>query len=468
MKVKGKKGISLITLVITIIVIIILAAAVILTLNNNNPIENAKEATFKSDVKTVQSELTMYISKQTADTLGVFKAEELNLSETTTPKIEEILTSIKSSGLKGKVEVQNGKLVYTGTIEKEEEWFKEIMGESIVTPPEEEETEVTPGVPVADDTPYTTTNSDGGKDTAIIPKGFKVSTVEEEQTIETGLVVIAPDESEFVWVPVPENELNLFAEEDGTNDENGNPNMRGKLWEFEKDGVNTGAEISYSSNGYREPDYLNSSRYDNKIDNLNIINGILGTSLTVGTDLKALMQDEYNDIYNSVKEYHGFYIGRYETGDLSKDKVVIKKGNTDIASQNWYTMYAKEKKYATQLSGTKIKSNMIYGSQWDATMRWFAKSKDNNVATYPVNAQNGVNANFSGRKSTGSVGSVNNIYDMAGNVFDWTAESYSGNNRVLRGYFYITSSVSWYTGYRGKDNPTYSHDYYGSRVGLYL
>ena len=461
---KEKKGISLITLVITIIVIIILAAAVILTLNNNNPIENAKEATFKSDVKTLQSELTMYIAKQTADTLGGFKAEELNLSETTTPKIEEILTSIKSSGLKGKVEVQNGKLVYTGTIEKEEKWFNEIMGESIVTPPEET---VTPGVPVADDTPYTTTNSNGGKDTAIIPQGFKVSEKEEEQTIETGLVVIAPDESEFVWVPVPENELNLFAEEDGTNDENGNPNMRGKLWKFTKNSVNTGTEIEYSSTGYREPDVV--TDFDNDINNLNTINGILNINLQNATDLKALMQDEYNDIYNSVKQYHGFYIGRYETGDLSKDKVVSKKGNEDIGNQNWYTMYAKEKKYATQLSGTKIKSNMIYGSQWDATMRWFAKSKDNNVSTYPVNAQNGVNANFSGnRKSTGSVGSVNNIYDMAGNVYDWTAESYSSNYRVLRGYYCHTVSGGWYTGNRSNYGPTYSGDYYGSRVGLYL
>ena len=42
--VNSKKGISLITLVITIVVIIILAAAVILTLGNNNPIEKAKEA----------------------------------------------------------------------------------------------------------------------------------------------------------------------------------------------------------------------------------------------------------------------------------------------------------------------------------------------------------------------------------------------------------------------------------------
>ena len=458
MKTKGKKGISLITLVITIIVIIILAAAVILTLNNNNPIENAKEATFKSDVKTLQSELTMYISKQTADTLGGFKAEELNLSETTTPKIEEVLTSIKSSGLKGKVEVQNGKLVYTGTIEKEEKLFKEIMGEAI------------PGVVVTGESIYTSKNSEGKVDIATIPQGFKVSEKEEEQTIETGLVVIAPDESEFVWVPVPESELNLFAEEDGTNDENGNPNMRGKLWGFAKDGLNTGTEISYSSNGYREPDYLNDSIYDNNIDNLNIINGILGTSLAVGTDLKALMQKEYNDIYNSVKEYHGFYIGRYETGDLSKDKVVSKKGNEDIGNQNWYTMYAKEKKYATQLSGTKIKSNMIYGSQWDATMRWFAKSKDNNVSTYPVNAQNGVNASFSGnRKSTGSVGSVNNIYDMAGNVYDWTVELHSSNNRVLHGYYYYhTNSDYWYTGLRSDSNPTNSIDRFGSRIALYL
>ena len=458
MKTKGKKGISLITLVITIIVIIILAAAVILTLNNNNPIENAKEATFKSDVKTLQSELTMYISKQTVDTLGGFKAEELNLSETTTPKIEEVLTSIKSSGLKGKVEVQNGKLVYTGTIEKEEKLFKEIMGEAI------------PGVVVTGESIYTSKNSEGKVDIATIPQGFKVSEKEEEQTIETGLVVIAPDESEFVWVPVPESELNLFAEEDGTNDENGNPNMRGKLWGFAKDGLNTGTEISYSSNGYREPDYLNDSIYDNNIDNLNIINGILGTSLAVGTDLKALMQKEYNDIYNSVKEYHGFYIGRYETGDLSKDKVVSKKGNEDIGNQTWYTMYAKEKKYATQLSGTKIKSNMIYGSQWDATMRWFAKSKDNNVSTYPVNAQNGVNANFSGsRKSTGSVGSVNNIYDMAGNVYDWTVELHSSNNRVLHGYYYYhTNSDYWYTGLRSDSNPTNSIDRFGSRIALYL
>ena len=319
-----------------------------------------------------------------------------------------------------------------------------------------------PGEVVNENKPY----KDSNGDTATIPKGFEVSEVTSEQTIDTGLVVIAPDGSEFVWVPVPENELNLFAEQDGTYDEEGNPNMRGKLWEFTKDGPNTGTEIPYSSDGYREPDVV--TDYDNDINNLNTINTILGISLKNATDLKNLMQKEYNEIYNSVKEYHGFYIGRYETGDLSKDKVVSKKGNEDIGDQTWYTMYAKEKKYATQLTGTKIKSNMIYGSQWDATMRWFAKSEDNNVSTYPVNAQNGVNANYSGnRRPTGSLSSVNNIFDMAGNTDDWTAEASS--HRVTRGDDFASNSVGWYAGNRVNGNPTYhSWSDLGTRLALYI
>ena len=326
---------------------------------------------------------------------------------------------------------------------------------------------VIPGVPVDKDTPYTTTNSNGGKDTAIIPEGFKVSEIKSEQTIETGLVVIAPDDSEFVWVPVPENELNLFAEQDGTSDESGNPNMRGKLWEFTKDGPNTGTEIPYSSTGYREPDIV--TGYDNDTNNLNTINTILGISLKNATDLKNLMQKEYNEIYNSVKEYHGFYIGRYETGDLSKDKVVSKKGNEDIGNQTWYTMYAKEKKYATQLTGTKIKSNMIYGSQWDATMRWFAKSSNNFVKTYPVNAQNSINANFSGeRKPTGSVGSVNNIYDMAGNMHDWVVGALAHYGRMLRGWGYNVSSDYSMAGSYTYNVPSYTYNDCTSRMSLYI
>ena len=377
---------------------------------------------------------------------------------------EEIAKSyFKTSGIL----VQNNVIVVSATSGNVTIYVEDKAGNVSLETVTFESAAVIPGIPVKKDTPYTTINSNGGKDTATIPKGFEVSEDPDEQTIETGLVVIAPDGSEFVWVPVPENELNLFAEQSGTYDENGNPNMRGKLWEFTKEGVNTGTEIPYSSTGYREPDIV--ADYDNDLNNLNTINGILNINLQNATDLKNLMQKEYNDIYNSVKEYHGFYIGRYETGDLSKDKVVSKKGNEDIGDQTWYTMYAKEKKYATQLTGTKIKSNMIYGSQWDATMRWFAKSSNNFVATYPVNAQNSINANYSGsQKPTGSVGSVNNIYDMAGNMHDWVVGALAHYGRVLRGWGYNDSTDYSNAGSYTYNVPSFSYNDCTSRISLYI
>ena len=62
-KLTQKKGISLIVLIITIIVIIILAAVVILNISKNNPVESAKEARFKEDVRSFQEDLSLSISK---------------------------------------------------------------------------------------------------------------------------------------------------------------------------------------------------------------------------------------------------------------------------------------------------------------------------------------------------------------------------------------------------------------------
>ncbi len=67
---KGKKGISLIVLIITIIVVIILAAVVIITINKNNPVESAKEATFKEDVKSFQDDLALTVAKEYTDKQG--------------------------------------------------------------------------------------------------------------------------------------------------------------------------------------------------------------------------------------------------------------------------------------------------------------------------------------------------------------------------------------------------------------
>lgn len=43
--------------------------------------------------------------------------------------------------------------------------------------------------------------TDQNGDIAYIPSGFTVSDKSDEQTIRSGLVVIGPDGSEFVWIP---------------------------------------------------------------------------------------------------------------------------------------------------------------------------------------------------------------------------------------------------------------------------
>ena len=118
-----KKGISLIVLVITIIVIIILAVAVILSIANNNPIENAKEARFKSDIKTIEEDLNMYTLKKYAD--GKIKGiEEVNLSG------DDMVSALPSTkNYKEKVEIKNGTLyIKSGDAltKDEQNWAKEV------------------------------------------------------------------------------------------------------------------------------------------------------------------------------------------------------------------------------------------------------------------------------------------------------------------------------------------------------
>ena len=118
-----KKGISLIMLIITIIVVIILAAVVILTLSKNNPIESAKEARFKEDVRTFQDELALAVSKQYANAGGHWDG---NISAKT---YDEIINYIPSFTKKyeGKFIINNNNLEYMNKLdEKEKEYAQNL------------------------------------------------------------------------------------------------------------------------------------------------------------------------------------------------------------------------------------------------------------------------------------------------------------------------------------------------------
>jgi hypothetical protein len=131
---KKEEGISLIVLVITIIVIIILAGAVILSLANNNPISQASEATFKSNVDGYNSELLMSLSNEylndhsfdpTIFNKSIWNGEDIG------DTIKKYIPSItEADGIK--FEIQGGVLVYVGTNETEQDWFNEIANNGFI------------------------------------------------------------------------------------------------------------------------------------------------------------------------------------------------------------------------------------------------------------------------------------------------------------------------------------------------
>ena len=114
-----KKGISLIVLIVTIIVVIILAAVVILTLSKNNPIESAKEARFKEDVRTFQDELALTVSKQYT-TAGGHRDEKITTSDF--DEIKEYIPSF-SEKYKDKFIIQDDELRYTQQLDDVEKEY---------------------------------------------------------------------------------------------------------------------------------------------------------------------------------------------------------------------------------------------------------------------------------------------------------------------------------------------------------
>ena len=145
---------------------------------------------------------------------------------------------------------------------------------------------------------------------------------------------------------------------------------------------------------------------------------------------------------------------------------------------------------------------MIWGSLWDETLQWLvdsgAKTSDGTEITYELVGDdstlwgNYYNSTFNyipegatepnpTSKHEGEVydmfiiptGSseytkVNNIYDMAGNVYDWTLEVHSPPARVLRGgcYFYYGDGNP--AAARTDGSPANSIDNYGCRTLLYI
>ena len=314
-----------------------------------------------------------------------------------------------------------------------------------------------------------------------VPIGYTASTVTGEKSVATGFVIkegtnggATEGINEFVWVPVSEIS-DLY---DSTNN-------AGQLWRFgtSSSPKNPAEKRTYpttQNSEWREPDVItyassgsdssSGDSYDAKSSNLQKAG--LSSNATVA-DFKTQLQNEFATMKNSVAKYGGFYIGRYETGNLSQATAVVQKNNSDISNQTWYTQYKLSK---TIKANNNVVSSMIWGCQWDATLRWMQTSSNTEVVNYVTNSTG--KGNYAGTQgstdqkiATGSntAYAVNNIYDMAGNVWDWTLEALNASQRMLRGGGYSSDGSDFPASNRNfSTDPTNSHDSFGSRVTLYV
>ena len=297
--------------------------------------------------------------------------------------------------------------------------------------------------------------------TAWIPKGFTVSGIKSEQSIDNGLVIYDipegttvdwtnPDSvktkyNQFVWIPVEvkssdtENSIASFYRSEWTANES------------------TGGERTNGlSTDYTEPDSTNDTA-----DKTGIANQIA-------------------NLTKSIYKYGGFYIGRYEAG--SKTPRTSSSGVTTLGiKQDMYPYnYVKwgDSMSSIGTTGAVYLSNSLYntkeygatsmlctGACWDSMLD-FIKDSNHSVtdstkwgnysnsetfeitrgayAVYNNNTLgsfNNVGSKYSKMKDTSillTTGATErncskNIYDVAGNCFEWTTESNSSSIRVFRG-----------------------------------
>ena len=294
--------------------------------------------------------------------------------------------------------------------------------------------------------------------TAVIPKGFTVSNETGEKDVSTGLVIYDIPENElenvkwdgtektkynqFVWIPVAVNK----ATDTDTS-----------IASFYRSAWANNARTAGLDSKYTEPySYDETNDYD------------------TSTGIKIQIENLTKSIY----KYGGFYIGRYEAGSETARTSASKTEVTPIGiKQDMYPYnYVKWGESMSNIGtvGAVYLSNSLYNSNnygatsmlctgacWDSMLDFIKDTKNvtnstewgnymdsktykiyrgsiySNSAWSPTDVTNGteITQNQSILLTTGASerNSAKNIYDVAGNCWEWTTESNSSGFRIFRG-----------------------------------
>ena len=313
-----------------------------------------------------------------------------------------------------------------------------------------------------------------------VPKGFTESEATGENEVNKGFVIYQGTEpvndenvdsaqesrNQFVWIPVDEESLNdMYEEKEATLSQSSHgeaettTSVYSKLRWITSDGAP-------GSIGCREPDILTDTDYGdasttrgraitiggNGIEQITSMFGITGDNASIMKQWAEMLVNEYEAVYESIKKYDGFYIGRYEitgtttTPTVQRDKAVLTADSSQ--ARNWYAL---KKACNGIVSTNEVQSIMIYGNMWDETMQWLidteAKTEieiNDDSSTWGNYSNSSGNADIEGAGNPQNSGysdfwCANNVYDLAGNYQDWTQEVISTSSRTYRGGVYTGS-----------------------------
>ena len=313
---------------------------------------------------------------------------------------------------------------------------------------------------------------------AVIPAGFAYGTSENVGKVSTGLVITDSVDAnhystgnEFVWIPV-DSDLNVGT---GTKkmaqlQSGSTTNYEGVLYDFSGTGNETTsvANSNYTASGTSlgEPRILT---HADAIDSTKETNQYLD------------LQTKYNTMIAKVKLAGGFYVGRYELG-AGNNNNISKLGVTPATAwdghdsngdggQAWYGLYEKAGSYShpnSTYAGT-VTSQMIWGSQYDAMLNFALEGSDKSKVNLESLGNHTDVMVKTGTAIPTNVGTdkIINIYDLAGNGLEWTAEAYVASFRVHRGGdFYSTCTDP--ADFRGGYSPLSTDDYFSARATLYV
>ncbi|MGN1300961.1 MAG: SUMF1/EgtB/PvdO family nonheme iron enzyme, partial [Clostridia bacterium] len=327
---------------------------------------------------------------------------------------------------------------------------------------------------------------------AVIPQGFKVSETTGETSIATGLVIKDAEGNEFVWVPCTTDAndgsgLTLYAQDkkynDGTvaskqggykdysdwKDEGGNARSVKKYGGFYvgryEAGIPTNVPFSpfyensdekkYTYSGRNTTEYIPVSKPNNPSWN--------GISQEKAKTVSKAMYKDSTSVESSLIDSYAW------------DTIVnwMESKNTGIATNST--------SYGNYLNSSMSLTNALYAThvyQYEPSWKWKTTASNYQTGALEITERSYTGEQTLYELATGTTTNtkVLNIYDMAGNMWEWTTEvghhdagAEAQEYAVRRGggfhYYGNSYPVSYRNGY---DLSSYTFYSVGFRVALYI